>query len=168
MTHPGVESRNNYGQYAFIIGNGYYNWQSLRPEHRSNALTVDWAGNVDAAGDVTDGNGNSIPKVETWTPNITVATGTLVSSHGLKFGNVYFLSVGIRRTASTASGANFFSGTLSNNRPTYPVGGAGYEGAVPMPALLNTNGVLNVRNASPSAYTMGSTSHVRISFTYII
>lgn len=37
---------------AFEIGNG------TADNVRSNALTVDWSGNVDAAGDITDGNGN--------------------------------------------------------------------------------------------------------------
>ena len=36
------------GYYAFIIGNGYVDTQSLTI-HKSNALTVDWAGNVDIA-----------------------------------------------------------------------------------------------------------------------
>lgn len=44
------------GKYVLIIGNGM-----LPPggeSYRSNALTVDWDGNVVASGDVTDGNGN--------------------------------------------------------------------------------------------------------------
>ena len=43
---------NDNGNHAFEIGNG------TDEDHRSNALTVDWSGNVEAAGDVTDGNGN--------------------------------------------------------------------------------------------------------------
>lgn len=39
-------------QKAFIIGNG------IDENNRSNAFTVDWNGNVDANGDVTDGSGN--------------------------------------------------------------------------------------------------------------
>lgn len=38
--------------YAVIVGNG------TADNARSNALTVDWSGNVEASGDVTDGNGN--------------------------------------------------------------------------------------------------------------
>lgn len=41
-THPSHTER--YGQYALIIGNG------LRHTARSNAFTVDWRGNVEAAG----------------------------------------------------------------------------------------------------------------------
>ena len=42
----------NYGEYAVIVGNG------TDDNTRSNALTVDWSGNVVAAGDITDGTGN--------------------------------------------------------------------------------------------------------------
>ena len=40
------------GTYAAIIGNG------TSDSARSNAFTVDWDGNVEAAGDITDGSGN--------------------------------------------------------------------------------------------------------------
>ena len=49
-THPSGDT--DYGKYAVIVGNG--------TSTRSNALTVDWSGNVEAAGDVTDGAGTSI------------------------------------------------------------------------------------------------------------
>ena len=38
--------------YVVIVGNG------TADNARSNALTVDWSGNVEASGDITDGNGN--------------------------------------------------------------------------------------------------------------
>ena len=40
------------GKYAFIIGNG------TDVDHPSNALAVDWEGNVESDGDITDGSGN--------------------------------------------------------------------------------------------------------------
>lgn len=40
------------GDYAFIVGNG------TGSSARSNALTLDWSGNLVASGDVTDGTGN--------------------------------------------------------------------------------------------------------------
>lgn len=40
--------------YAVIIGNG------TAGDARSNALTVDWSGNVETAGDITDGSGNKL------------------------------------------------------------------------------------------------------------
>lgn len=45
----------NADTYAVIIGNG------TASDARSNALTVDWSGNVEASGSITDGNGNTIP-----------------------------------------------------------------------------------------------------------
>lgn len=109
-----------------------------------------------------------LPVVEEWTPNITPATGTLVSAKGYKYGNVYSLTVTIRKTTSTASGSNFFSGTLNNNVPTMMITGAGYIGSIPLGGSLNTNGTLNVRNASPSAYTFSSTASGAVTFTYIL
>lgn len=40
--------------YAVIIGNG------TADNARSNSLTVDWSGNVETAGDITDGSGNQL------------------------------------------------------------------------------------------------------------
>ena len=42
------------GDYAFIIGNG------TSTSSRSNALTVDWNGNLSIQGSITDGNGNTL------------------------------------------------------------------------------------------------------------
>ena len=50
-----IEDTNN--QYALIIGNGNFEFTDGQPgEHRSNALTVDWNGNVNAAGAVNGTN----------------------------------------------------------------------------------------------------------------
>lgn len=49
-THPSGEVE--YGQYAVIVGNG------TDDNSRSNALTIDWSGNVVADGDITDGSGS--------------------------------------------------------------------------------------------------------------
>lgn len=45
-----IEDAND--EYAVIVGNGSSN------SNRSNALTVDWSGNVETDGDITDGSGN--------------------------------------------------------------------------------------------------------------
>lgn len=52
-THPSGTAA--YGKYAVIVGNG------TADDARSDALTVDWDGNVKASGNITDGNGNTIP-----------------------------------------------------------------------------------------------------------
>lgn len=53
--------------YAFIIGNGNLNASPIEP---SNAFTVAWSGDVEAAGDITDGSGNTLSdKVDSSTLN---------------------------------------------------------------------------------------------------
>jgi len=80
-----VEDTNN--QYAHIIGNG------TDDDHRSNAYTVDWDGNVNAAGVITgasvgDANGtlqqlrDSVSQVETLSPTAIASTGVTV--HGIR------------------------------------------------------------------------------------
>ena len=53
-----------------IIGNG------TADNARSNALTVDWSGNVEAAGEIIDGNGNSIPIIEEVRDTTSVTIGS--------------------------------------------------------------------------------------------
>lgn len=66
------------GDYAVIIGNG------TSDTARSNALTVDWNGNVVASGDITDGSGNllaNMPYVDT-KANMTFAKVTQALADG--------------------------------------------------------------------------------------
>lgn len=49
-THPSGNA--DHGKYAVIVGNG------IDSNNRSNAFTIDWRGNTEASGDITDGNGN--------------------------------------------------------------------------------------------------------------
>ena len=60
-----ADSRN---KYAFIVGNG------TSETARSNALTIDWFGNVVASGDVTDGSGNVLSAKANTSSLSTVAT----------------------------------------------------------------------------------------------
>ena len=53
-----------YGKYAVIVGNGILS-------NRSNALTIDWEGNVEASGDITDGSGNKLSDMPTKTSDLT-------------------------------------------------------------------------------------------------
>ena len=57
------------GTYAAIIGNGTSN------NDRSNALTVDWSGNVGIAGDVQDLSGNQLYADATHTHSTSDVTG---------------------------------------------------------------------------------------------
>lgn len=54
ITDTSGDYTDSFGEYAFIIGNG------TNENARSNALTVDWLGNLITAGNITDGAGTSI------------------------------------------------------------------------------------------------------------
>ena len=178
MTHPGVESRNNYGQYAFIIGNGYYNWQSLRPEHRSNALTVDWAGNVETAGDVTDGSGNVLSdkvnasslSVEEVSINATSSTGTFIAadSHCYRWGKVVYIRLFFRNASNVASGSNVWVGTVTGApKPVADATSGTFYGAHALNGSLSAANAVTIRNASNSAVQIASPNTGAITFTYI-
>lgn len=67
-THPSGEVE--YGQYAVIVGNG------TDDNSRSNALTVDWSGNVEASGYVSGKRETVYDNASGWTPS--TSTGTTV------------------------------------------------------------------------------------------
>ena len=149
MTHPGVESRNNYGQYAFIIGNGYYNWQSLHPEHRSNALTVDWSGSVDAAGGYKV-NGTALPNL------FYVDTGGFTFSPKSAGANGYVTipALNLLPAGATAVGMTCFTGNIANS-----------NGAQFTPiAYSNSNGCY-VNYYCPRAINGAVSIHVTIIYT---
>lgn len=81
-THP--SGTTSYGQYAVIVGNG----TSLSA--RSNALTVDWSGNVEAAGDITvEGHDSAIGSCVVGTSasvNVSASTYTTITSISLTAG----------------------------------------------------------------------------------
>lgn len=83
-------SSNEFGEYAFIIGNGDVNTYA-----RSNALTVDWNGNVWCAGGIT-----ATPTAITMTYN-QCTTGSYSCCY--RIGNMVFLSFNINVTTATAS-----------------------------------------------------------------
>lgn len=122
-THP--SSASAYGQYAFIVGNG------TDDNDRSNALTVDWQGNVDASGDVTVSNHSSpigTVKYASLTSNKSVPnnTGTELVRINLDKG-VWVIVAGVR-WATNANGyrqMNVYgvSGSTEIHLLTAPVSG---------------------------------------------
>ena len=71
-THPDGDS--SHGQYAFIIGNG------VNSGARSNALTVDWNGNVVASGSLTASGSPSGLVVEHYTHSFSdISSGSVMS-----------------------------------------------------------------------------------------
>ena len=64
----------NADTYALIVGNG------TADTARSNALTVAWNGDLTAAGDVADGNGDTIASVKAALPTFEEITGTNIGT----------------------------------------------------------------------------------------
>lgn len=150
----GYTGSNKKGTYIFLIGNG----SEGAP---SNALTVDWSGNVKAAGYVRD-------TIISATPTISRSTGASVSNVEFKrSGNVAQLRFVLTYSTSVAAGANLFTGTLASGyRPSMHSAGCGFYGSSSIIGLLNTDGSITVRNASTGAVTISTGAAV--SFTYII
>lgn len=131
-THPnGITS---YGKYAFLIGNGVSN------DTRSNALTVDWKGNVEAAGQVYQ-------TVEQVTPSITTSVGTLNSATLTRCGNLRQLTLIVSKSTATAVGSSVYTGTLTNtaDRPITNITGASYCGSSCLCIGIANNGNITVR-----------------------
>lgn len=144
------------GKNAFIIGNG------IDEDNRSNALTVDWHGNVEAAGEI---HGTLAEP----TISITASTGTLQSAIVYRQGNVVQLLVSFRKTSATASGENVFEGTINDTalRPKMITTGGTYYGSHALNATISTAGVITIKNAD-SRQLDAMTANGNISFTYLV
>ena len=103
---------------------------------------------------------------------ITSTTGTFVSGQIVTCGKLAQLVIRVRNTSSTASGKDIYAGVLSQWHPVSlggsGVNGVGYFGAVPVVGYMNTGGSIIIRNASPSAVTIGSSSTTQVTFTYLM
>lgn len=141
-------------QKALIIGNG------TSDNARSNALTVDWQGNVEAAGYMRD-------TIISATPTITrTSGGTIVSTAYKRSGNVATLRIVFASSGAVAGGANIFEGTLpSGYRPAVTINGCGYYGKSSLMGQISATGELIIRNASSTSNTFTSAG---MTFTYII
>lgn len=100
---------------AFIVGGGLL---SDDPEDRANIFTVDWDGNVDAAGTFTQ-NGKSLFAYEDVTVSVTYAAGTIGSRGAtvslgttVKTGYTYIGAV-----ITDHRNTSVFSATVVHNRP---------------------------------------------------
>lgn len=107
--------------------------------------------------------------VQTINTNVTTTTGTYVTSICRRYGQLVQLTVGIRNASAVASGGDFYVGTFNSALPS-PImvtTTGSFFGKTPVTAALNTSRVLTVRNSSPSSVTIGSSSTVYVSFTYL-
>ncbi len=142
----------NQSNSALEIGNG------SDAHSRSNALTVDWSGNVDVAGDITDGSGNQLSKKLDNT--FATATGTVNSNitvsrakcQLLKIGNVVFITIAMGNiTSSVNTNTNLFTipaayrpssnvslqGTINDSVGNFTVRSDGYVRQTLVSALTN-------------------------------
>lgn len=102
-TAEGDGSSSGGNHLLFIVGNG------TDDNNRSNALAVDWAGDVVASGDITDGAGNTLSQmvndvrmngasvVASGVANVTDTAGNMTLNGALYFGNaknIYFKDTG--------------------------------------------------------------------------
>lgn len=150
-------------------------WDVLQERYDSMELgtlatTLSQALGVSGGSSYSGSSGGNGASIETISPTITASTGTLVSRTGYKYGSVVFLTLVIRNTASVASGANILVGSILETayRPKAVVTGASYYDAHAISAQINASGQIIVRNASPTAVTIGSSYSVAVSFTYMI
>lgn len=108
--------------------------------------------------------------------NITTITHTITKDSGVwsidessmkKTGNVVSLYIKFKGSGSIASGVFSFQGNLNVGRPLLDaVCSVGCKGASPIVSIINSDGNIYVRNASPSAIDIG-TGDFSICFTYI-
>ena len=108
--------------------------------------------------------------LETPTVSISATTGTLVSATARRFGQVVQLYMQVRKTSSTAAGANVFVGTLNTTAliPVIPARGASYFGTHSIVGALSAAGEIIIRNASSTAVTIGAGETAGITFTYLV
>lgn len=144
------------GNYAFVIGNGTGD-DAL---YRSNALTVDWSGNVKASGNITDGTGNVLSDklAENNNGDLSI-TRNLITGGSITDGNGNILSAKANSanmfyiTNVTPSGYNFdpnqYRSLSSSNITTY----SGYTPIIVQARCTNKSG-LHVFNYSISNTTL--------------
>ena len=129
-THP--NGINSYGEYAFLIGNG------VSDDARSNALTVDWAGNVDIASGASYSIGgvpiadyiveqgtSDIWTYRKWASGISECWGivSFTSTGSTAWGNVYWVTPNTRVNFPTSLFTS--APTISVSTPNNAVQGWG-------------------------------------------
>lgn len=150
-----------YDEYAAIIGNG------TDDEHRSNALTVDWSGNMDLAGRITQA-------VDSTTATVGTAAASIGVNSVRRCGNVVTVTLASIQLASAISN-NGYSGTVATvpvgYRPASNVYGACYAAGANLGgsyARITTAGVVAIRNQSGSSIAASTSVLPALSITYII
>ena len=154
-------SRDYDGTYALIIGNGTSN------DSRSNAITVDWDGNVDAAGRITQA-------VDSTTATVGAASASIGTNSIRRAGNVVTVTLANIQLASAIAN-NGYSGTIATvpagYRPASNAYGACYAAGANLGgsyARITTAGIVAIRNQSGASIAASTTVLPALSITYII
>ena len=158
-----IKDLNN--RYAFIIGNGR---QEPNAIVRSNALTVDWNGNIEAAGDIT-ANNLSINKIITGNYNIEdtnnqyafiVGNGTSSDERSNSFTVDWNGSLTL--TKPVYSG-NFITCKDGNDTIKFKIGGDG-GGEIGSNLIVKGNQVINGNLAIDGFMTVSSNTYSTIKY----
>ena len=148
--------QDNYGTYAFIVGNGHINTSEGVVDSYSNAFAVAWDGTVTAAGEV---KGASVAATVTLASSVTATTHTVKRSGNLA--TVYI--DGMNLAAELANHGTAVVATVpSGYRPAYAayaqLSGWNNGGSY---ATVGTDGSVTVNNQSgaaiPTARSLGLT-----------
>lgn len=149
------------GRFPLIIGNG------TDENNLSNALTVDWSGNVDAAGRVTQA-------VDSTTATVGSAAASIGTNSIRRCGNIVTVTLANIQLASAIAN-NGYSGTIATvpagYRPASNAYGACYAAGANLGgsyARITTAGVVAIRNQSGSSIAASTSVLPALSITYII
>jgi hypothetical protein len=140
--------------YAFIIGNG-------TPSTRSDAFTVNWSGDVEAKGDITDGSGNVLANKLDGSVGATGTTEITLGRWKLCWGS-------FTMNTNSASGSGTFAAPYyqdNSSAISFSFSAAPYVWAQVQGSLTGTNFVL-VRTTSTTGATIrlmssGKTTNTR-------
>lgn len=147
-------------EFALIVGNG------SDDSNRSNALTVDWSGNVEAAGDITSNNLTS----ESYTPE-WVSSASATRSTVARWGNI--VTVHIVDVNKLQTGHNYAFTLPSGWRPFQTVAAmlvspvasiSSGSTALSLRMTISTDGTVDIYNYRSSAITASTNASVTVSF----
>lgn len=119
---------------------------------------------------------NAIASLDTFlepTPltfTVTPSVGIVDAATGWRCGNVVYVRIAVKNADSVAAGSNIFEGTASTGlpRPLAFTTNGSYYGNHSIGGSLGTTGNIIIRNASPTAVTIGTGANaVNVTFTYI-
>lgn len=153
------------GDYAVIVGNG------TADDARSNALTVDWAGNIKSGKNGTHTVSSTDISDTGHSGTMTGKFSTAVDSTAVYMNGMVQLTIYVQNTQATANGTDVFRHYLSlpdKFMPKYTVTGGSYYSKYAMMAKFNSEGELVVRNANHESFSqLTGTNNIVISLLYI-